>query len=282
MLWRLDGGLDHILVDEAQDTSPAQWRVIGAISADFFAGIGARDVARTIFVVGDEKQSIYSFQGADPAAFGTMRARYEAQIAELGAELQRCDLLYSFRSAAPILRLVDAVFAGSDRAGIAGAVVHHAIDPGRPGRVELWPFLPKPEKAVEPPWDTPLDAVAPDDPVRGLAARIAGRVRAWLDEGLVLPGSDLPIRAGDVLILVQRRNEIFNAVIRALKGAGVPVAGADLLRLGASSRSRICSPRSGSPRPRPTICRSRPSCAARSAASPRPSSSRSPIPGPAA
>lgn len=233
VLFRLDGGLDHILVDEAQDTSPSQWRVIEAISAEFFSGLGARDVTRTIFVVGDEKQSIYSFQGADPVAFGGMRASYETLLADMGAELQRCDLLYSFRSSPPILALVDAVFAGEGGAGLAGDVTHHAFAPDRPGRVELWPFLPKPDRAVEPPWDEPLDALAPDDPTAILAGRIAETIAGWLADNRELPGSDRQIRAGDVLILVQRRGELFDAVIRALKKARVPVAGADLLRVGA-------------------------------------------------
>ena len=171
MLWRLDGGLDHILVDEAQDTSPAQWRVIEAISEEFFAGDGARDARRTIFVVGDEKQSIYSFQGADPAEFGAKRAHYDRVLTEIGRELQRCDLLYSFRSA----RADPRARRRGLRAAPAGAGPRPRrspttpIDPDKPGRVELWPFLPKPEKPDERPWDQPVDARAPDDPVEVLA-----------------------------------------------------------------------------------------------------------------
>jgi ATP-dependent helicase/nuclease subunit A len=232
VLWRLDGGIDHILVDEAQDTSPAQWRVIEAVSAEFFAGRGARDVERTIFVVGDEKQSIYSFQGADPEEFGAKRRHYAAVLDGLGQALQRCDLLYSFRSARPILDLVDAVFDGPAGEGLADGIRHHAIDPEKPGRVELWPFLPKPERPDEAPWDTAVATTLPDDPVERLAARIAATIAGWLAEGRALPGADRAIRAGDVMILVQRRGPIFDAVIRALKRARVPVAGADLLRIG--------------------------------------------------
>ncbi len=188
VLWRLDGGLDHILVDEAQDTSPAQWQVIQALSGEFFAGSGARDVARTIFVVGDEKQSIYSFQGADPAEFGAKRDHYQRALADVGTELAQCELLHSFRSAAPILRLVDAVFAGTAGQGLAPGITHLAIDPAKPGRVELWPFLGKPEKPAETPWDSPVDARAPDDPVEVLAGRIADEIAGWLASGRALPG----------------------------------------------------------------------------------------------
>ncbi len=235
VLWRLDGGLDHILVDEAQDTSPQQWTVIDAISAEFFAGAGARALERTIFVVGDEKQSIYSFQGADPAEFGKMKARFGAMIEGLGAELQRCDLLHSFRSAPPVLALVDAVFAGPAGAGLSAGISHRAIDPAMPGRVELWPFLEKGDAPDESAWDDPVDAPPPDDPVAELAGRIAARIAGWLADGTILPrkNGDRAIRAGDVMILVQRRGPLFHAVIRALKQAAVPVAGADVLRIGA-------------------------------------------------
>ncbi|PZQ49939.1 MAG: double-strand break repair helicase AddA [Rhodovulum sulfidophilum] len=230
VLWRLDGGLDHILVDEAQDTSPRQWDVIRAISEEFFVGLSGRTVARTIFVVGDEKQSIYSFQGADPVEFGRMRALYTELLSGLGEELRRCDLLYSFRSAPPVLALVDAVFAGPAGAGLE-RVEHLAFRDAMPGRVELWPFLPKPDKDDDPPWDSPKAAETPEDPVARLAETIAARIRGWLDEGRLLPGENRAIRPGDVLILVQRRAELFHAIIRALKAARVPVAGADVLKL---------------------------------------------------
>ncbi|MCB1376008.1 MAG: UvrD-helicase domain-containing protein, partial [Rhodobacteraceae bacterium] len=234
VLWKLDGGLEHILVDEAQDTSPAQWQVVRALSEEFFAGEGARDRERTVFVVGDEKQSIYSFQGADPAAFGDMRAHFEARLAAMGRELQDCALIHSFRSAPQILALVDAVFGGRAGMGTGGAPTHAAIDPARPGRVELWPFLPKPEKPEQTDWWLPVDARSADDPVEILTRQIAERIAGWIADGQLLPGENgaRPIRAGDVMILVQRRSALFHAVIRALKREGVAVAGADVLRMG--------------------------------------------------
>ncbi|PJN93757.1 hypothetical protein CNY89_18605, partial [Amaricoccus sp. HAR-UPW-R2A-40] len=181
VLWRLDGGIDHILVDEAQDTSPAQWSVIAAITDEFFAGRGARDLTRTVFVVGDEKQSIYSFQGADPAAFGSMQRRFGRILEEMGDALARCDLLWSFRSARPILSLVDAVFTGKAGEGFAAPPRHLPIAPDAPGRVEVWPFLEKPEKEEESPWDLPEQAAPFEDPAERLADRIAGEIRTWLD-----------------------------------------------------------------------------------------------------
>src|SRR6201999_845805 len=77
VLFKLDKGIDHILIDEAQDTSPEQWRIVKALTTEFFAGDGAAgDTVRTVFAVGDEKQSIFSFQGADPAQFDLNRQHF--------------------------------------------------------------------------------------------------------------------------------------------------------------------------------------------------------------
>jgi ATP-dependent helicase/nuclease subunit A len=70
VLYKLDGGLDHVLIDEAQDTSPEQWAIVRRLTEEFFAGEDWRARGpRTVFAVGDEKQSIFSFQGADPLEF---------------------------------------------------------------------------------------------------------------------------------------------------------------------------------------------------------------------
>jgi ATP-dependent helicase/nuclease subunit A len=76
--YKIDQRIDHVLVDEAQDTSTQQWAIIRALTDDFFDGRGPTRgwiVIPTFFAVGDDKQSIYSFQGADPRQFdGTRRA----------------------------------------------------------------------------------------------------------------------------------------------------------------------------------------------------------------
>ena len=240
VLFRLDGGIDHILVDEAQDTSPAQWHVIWRLSEEFTAGHGARpETERTVFVVGDEKQSIYSFQGADPDAFGEMRARFDRHLADIGKRLDRTDLHFSFRSAAAILRVVDMTFEGPAARGVSAEITHRAFKSEMPGRVDVWPFLPKSESADPPAWYEPVDTPADDDPGLELARRIAGEIRGMIDRGeqLVEQDRDGPrprrITPGDVLILVQRRSDLFHEIIRALKSAELPVAGADRLKIGA-------------------------------------------------
>ena len=110
VLYKLDLGIDHILIDEAQDTSPRQWDIIRALADEFTAGAGARSVERTLFAVGDDKQSIFSFQGADPKIFE--RVANEFKTAFEGAALPwiPVKLQTSFRSGAAVLEAVDIVF----------------------------------------------------------------------------------------------------------------------------------------------------------------------------
>lgn len=238
ILYKLDQGIDHVLVDEAQDTSPDQWDIVAALVEEFTAGEGARGAARTLFVVGDEKQSIYSFQGAEPRQFGVLRNRFAARFLKAGRPFEKdIRLNFSFRSTQAVLSAVDRVFDDADaRRGLSfdpGPLTPHAAArAAAPGLVELWPPMEPDETEDASPWTAPVDAPGLGDPVDRLAERIAGHVKLWLDSGHCLPDRDRPIRAGDILVLVRRRGAIFEAIIRALKTAGVPVAGADRLVLG--------------------------------------------------
>lgn len=236
VLFKLDARIDHVLVDEAQDTSPLQWAIVEKLCEEFFAGAGARGEGRTLFVVGDEKQSIYSFQGADLANFRRVKERIAAR-AEAARRPIRFELLdRSFRSVPAVLELVDAVFALPEaKAGVVepGAAVHHATERAHaPGLVELWPLAqPAALGPSEEPWPLPDAPRVSDEPERRVARAIARTVARWLAGGERLESTGQPIRAGDVLVLVAKRGIVQELVIRALKQAGVPVAGADRLSL---------------------------------------------------
>ena len=242
VLFRLDGGIDHILVDEAQDTSPVQWQVIERLAQEFTSGQGARtDVLRTIFVVGDKKQSIYSFQGADPREFDRMQAEFAQRLAASETPLQQMELAYSFRSSPAILSLVDHTFSQSEKSGFAPEPSHKAFKSDMPGRVDLWPVIPAPEKEDKPDWYDPVDVKAANDPSVLLAREIAASIKAMIDAGTPLPldpesGGPYRWRAvqpGDFLILVQRRSDLFHEIIRECKNQDLAVAGADRLKVGA-------------------------------------------------
>ncbi len=234
VLFKLDGGLDHILVDEAQDTSPLQWRIVTALAEEFFAGAGAGDRQRTVFAVGDEKQSIYGFQGAAPKLFEKTGREFEDQAAMARSSYFRVALNTSFRSVAPVLEAVDRVFATPEAASgltASGDPVVHAVHRlGEGGRIEIWPTEVAEEVQPEEPWLplAPSDTTAPE--VR-LAARIADTIAGWIASGEKIVAENRPITPGDVLILLRKRNPFAPVIIRALKARGIPVAGADRIKV---------------------------------------------------
>jgi ATP-dependent helicase/nuclease subunit A len=234
VLYKLDGGLDHILVDEAQDTSPVQWRVIEALAAEFFAGSGAREEPRTVFAVGDEKQSIYSFQGAAPRMFAETGSSFASLAAQARRPWRMVPLTLSFRAVEPLLAAIDRVFA--DAAAMpgltagGGAMRHLARRRGQAGFLEIWPTEVWAEAEAAPAWE-PLAEPGVASPVLRLAARIADTIRGWLDRGERLTSEDRPVRAGDVLLLVRARHQLAAAMVAALKARRIPVAGADRIRL---------------------------------------------------
>lgn len=235
VLYKLDGGLDHLLLDEVQDTSPAQWRIAQGLIGEFFAGQGAGQSGRTVFAVGDRKQSIYAFQGADAAGFDRERAALEHRVCNAGERWKDVRLDVSFRSTAPVLALVDAVFADPmAAAGVTApgeALRHFADRAGHAGSVELWPLAPRPELAVAEPWSVPEDYLEQTSALQRLAETLADWIRDQTGGAVALPGRDRPLAPGDVLVLVRRRNAFARALVRALKARSVPVAGLDRLML---------------------------------------------------
>ena len=237
VLYKLDGGLDHILIDEAQDTSPQQWSIVARLAEEFFAGEGAsQQTKRTVFAVGDYKQSIYSFQGADPAEFARMQAHFRDQSSGIGAQLEEVPLLTSFRSTPEVLGVVDKVFAQPlADIGLADMIesglTHTPRRTGQAGRVELWPLETSDEQPGEDMWRAPRRIDAGSHPRLRLAHKIASTIRHWVETREELTPRGRPIRYSDILILVRQRTTFMDALVRALKLAGIPVAGADRLRL---------------------------------------------------
>jgi ATP-dependent helicase/nuclease subunit A len=273
-LYKLDAGLDHVLVDEAQDTAPDQWAVINALTEEFFAGEGARaidDLARSVFCVGDEKQSIYSFQDAKPVEFLNQKIRLEHGASQAGLAFESPPLRVSFRSAPEILGAVDACFAseaaalkhreslGSDEPGLEletkflmadpetderrDALAFHRYDghlaarENMPGCVEIWPVVPRPviveDETIE---LRPVDEDRPDSARNQLAEAVASEIAGIVNRGDAIwpddpPFEPRPAKAGDILVLVRKRGGLFEELIRRLKLKNVPVAGADRMSL---------------------------------------------------
>jgi ATP-dependent helicase/nuclease subunit A len=229
VLYKLDGGIDHILVDEAQDTSAEQWEIISAIAEEFFAGDGARDNKRSIFVVGDRKQSIYSFQGADPAIFTKMKKHFGTLAIQGKMNWKDIDLQVSFRSTPAILQTVDHLLTDER---LKKNVVHEDINTthqpyriGQGGLVELWPVCQSEKDS-----DESQDQEG-NHPRFELIETMVATIRKWLDEKVILPSKGRPIMPRDILILVQKRGGFVYQLVGALKETHIPVAGVDRLTL---------------------------------------------------
>ncbi len=241
--YKLDGGIEHVLLDEAQDTSPEQWEIINSLSEPFSQDNPDRNskYPRTLFAVGDEKQSIYSFQGAEPERFLNEIRRHSGDD-----ESKSIRMRMSFRSAPEILQFVDQIFVENqviqqmfDASAYAPAsdLIRHTAHRQDHGRVDIWPAVDRPEaEADNDPWDTsPVDSLSKADAREQLANKIAIQIRDWIKDGEPIYDREKeatrPMQAGDILILVRQRTGFFEAVIRNLKTHGVAVAGADRLKL---------------------------------------------------
>jgi ATP-dependent helicase/nuclease subunit A len=220
VLYKLDGGIDHVLVDEAQDTSPQQWEIVKALTEDFFSGLSRSDADRSLFIVGDEKQSIFSFQGADVRQLAEVHAWFSARIIQAKKMFKMQLLEHSYRSLPTVLQAVDAVFASpKTRMGVVAgntALIHVPQRIDQTGLVEIWPVIMPIEKVG----GTGRGYISPQSQ---LARKLAETIRNWIDEG--------KWQAGDIMILVRTRTAFVDQMVRELKRKDVPVAGVDRMRL---------------------------------------------------
>lgn len=235
--FKLDQRIDHILVDEAQDTNEAQWSIVRSLTEEFFAGQGAKgeESCRTLFVVGDYKQAIYGFQGTSPENFEAAFRHFHDLGNDAGRPVDPVAISDNFRSSPPVLEAVDAVVAtlGPESLGLPPqAVSHRAFASDAGGSVVLWPPEPGVEEAGsddegDDDGEDRADEGWIDSASRRVANRIARQVRVWIDDGL----DGEAVRPGDVMVLVRKRAEFAALLVTRMQAHGVPVAGVDRLRL---------------------------------------------------
>ncbi len=239
VLYKLDRGITHILVDEAQDTSPEQWSIIRAIANEFFAGEGAETKARrTLFVVGDQKQSIFSFQGADARVFQATREDVSKQVLGVAAQSPQISMLTSYRSVPEVLDFVDAVL--PDAASIIMGLnlddnvqrKHYSNRDKHHGIVQLWPLIESEEPKDQDHWQVPVDRPPKGFHRRLQARKVAATVRNWIGRrNIPSLGPDRKVQPGDILILLRSRGTLFTMIIAELRALGIRVAGADRIKL---------------------------------------------------
>ncbi len=242
--YKLDREVDHVLVDEAQDTNAAQWEIIEKLVEEYFSGSSEADERRrTLFMVGDFKQAIYGFQGTDPTRFSEAREHFKRRAEELTdaedtldlfkrrtREFRDLSIAASFRSTQPVLDVVNAVIAVLGHGALALAepppahIAHHR---DRPGQVELWqPFAPEFDEEGDEGEESWITLRA-----RQYAEALAERIRELVREAPYLASTGRALTAGDVLVLVRSRGELASLIVARLFSAGVPVAGVDRLHL---------------------------------------------------
>ena len=234
VLYKLDGGIEHILVDEAQDTSAEQWDIVRALSDEFFAGEGASPFERTIFAVGDKKQSIFSFQGANPAKFALNKNYFEGQLERVGKKLKTVPLSVSFRSTDAVLSLVNNLLLNPKiKDGVIDEnedMKHIAFREEAGGRVELWPSVKAEADDSPEPWLPPIDRVKTKSAQDRLAAKIADKILSMIKAD-VLESEGRKIEPQDIMILLRKRGSFFEKLVRELKARSVPVTGIDKMKI---------------------------------------------------
>ena len=230
--FKLDQGIDHILVDEAQDTNPEQWKIIQCLCDDFFSGDTATEKNRSIFVVGDEKQSIFSFQRASPEKFSEVKDYFSDRIKNANKIFDPIDINISFRTVRSILECVDCVFDDLPLHNDMHSILEHkAFRRGQPGFVELWPVFEAEKQDNTDFWKPPVDIIEAQSGASLLAEHIGKTVQKWIDNKEYLESHDRPIEAGDIMILVRTRTKFIDQLIRALKTRNIPVNGIDRMVL---------------------------------------------------
>ena len=251
--YKLDEGIDHLLIDEAQDTSPIQWDIVKSITAEFFVGYGQKgDTNRTIFVVGDEKQSIFSFQGAEPANFDTMLKYYQRVVEDCGKKFENIYLETSFRSLKSVLQVADEVFSEPSRrcaiSKLQNAIKHNVIRKDGIGKVEIWPLVSAADAEDDDEdvndkriteakdWDVNYREKIKITNKQKLAETIANEIESWFKNGKTIYSRRdkciRNIRYSDIMILVRNRDEDFiNHLIRQFNRRNIRSMGNDKFNL---------------------------------------------------
>ncbi|MDR2794653.1 MAG: UvrD-helicase domain-containing protein [Holosporaceae bacterium] len=224
VLYKTDGGVDHVLIDEAQDTSPAQWEIIKIITDEFFRNYGS---SKTVFVVGDEKQSIYSFQGADFKLFQQMHEYFKKRSESNGQKFFDVVLKKSYRSTGNILSFVDDVFCAH-----FPNVEHESARSADDGLVEVIDLFENDQLEEEKTWKIIKSSDQPMTADKKLSMHVARLINDAIAKGVWVPSRGRSAKAADFLILFRRRDrKIMKSLSDALKEFNIPVTGIDKVLL---------------------------------------------------
>ena len=240
ILYKLDGGISHVLIDEAQDTSPIQWEIVDKLTSEFFTTGSDKKNVKSLFSVGDRKQSIFSFQGANIKLFEKYKNYFKERIEFENYPFYDLPLNRSFRSCENILNTVDDVIKNSSGVLLPNEDITHI--PNRKdssGLVEVLPLVKRIEDKTSKCFKPPVENINVFNTEVEMANVLATKIRYLLDNEYISdPKKDSDdtkkfirkIEPKDIMILVKKRN-LADSITKALLAKNIPLAGRDKLSL---------------------------------------------------
>ena len=229
--YKLDQRIEHLLVDEFQDTNPTQWRLILPLLEEIAASDDERQ--RSVFIVGDEKQSIYRFRRAEPRLFIAAEKWLSDNL-----NATTCPLSHSWRSSPAIIHFINRLFTQNEfKTLLPGFIEHHTHREELSGKVTLLPLslkevIEKQEKESTPvilrnPLDEPrAESISLQYFNEGLM--IAKQIKNLITKRITVAkkDGDEAINYNDIIILLRSRTHVADYE-RAFRQTGIPYIGAN-------------------------------------------------------
>jgi len=223
--YKLDQQIQHLLIDEFQDTNPTQWQLIFPLLEEMCAAESEQH--RSVFLVGDEKQSIYSFRRAKPEL-----QQQASDWLKQNLNAEAFPLNKSWRSSPAIIKIVNAVFSQNDfLVNLPTFIEHETHHKNLAGKVEALPLwrIGDAEKNIEPTYcRNPLHE--PRTEISGLhqqeAKQIAAHIKQLLIDKTAVEenAQQRPLNYNDIFILLRKRAHVADYE-RALRDAGIAYLG---------------------------------------------------------
>ncbi|MBL42865.1 MAG: hypothetical protein CMM49_09440 [Rhodospirillaceae bacterium] len=234
VLFKFDQQIKHFLIDEAQDTSSEQWDLLHTLITEIFTTNSINKNERSIFVVGDEKQSIFSFQGANPENLENIKNSFIDYFKNININFEISSLSKSYRSIDIILKFVDQIFADENETQIISKMKkwknHHSFRKDGGGLIEIWPLIERPINQRDI-WELPVNQFDNISSESELARLITIQIKEWLASKEILVSENRFIEAGDIMILVRKRGLLFQRIINELKKNNIPVVSSEKIKL---------------------------------------------------
>ncbi|MBF8247145.1 MAG: UvrD-helicase domain-containing protein [Rickettsia sp.] len=218
MLYKLDNFIDHILVDEAQDTNPYQWQIIDSLIREYYSNYNYNNQSekKSIFIVGDLKQSIFSFQSVDLNYYLQFIKTLEKNFISANCKFISQELFTSYRSAKEINNFVFAVFSNIQEKypDIALPISEIESKKSFEGKIEIWPLYKNQKDIIK-----SLSIVGNDNIEKlteekflSLANDIYNFIEDKINSKITLKSQNRIVEESDFLILCRKRSQLTEAL----------------------------------------------------------------------